>query len=145
MKNISSILIFFSPLFFAAASYGVDSIAYGDWNAAETWKNGDIPPADSTGSGVLCQNACDDTNFFYFNRDSAAGAINAGWSDGNYIMKSLNEDAVFTLYGTNSSNGVIKRQLQYCRRSGNFRYKCAHKSGNKQRQKSQYEKAPCFW
>lgn len=107
MKNISSIFIFFSPLFFAAASYGVDSIAYGDWNAAETWKNGDIPPADSTGSGVLCQNACDDTNFFYFERDSAAGAINAGWSDGNYIMKSLNEDAVFTLYGTNSSNGVI--------------------------------------
>ena len=107
MKNISSIFIFFSPLFFAAASYGVDSIAYGDWNAAETWKNGDIPPADSTGSGVLCQNACDDTNFFYFDRDSAAGAINAGWSDGNYIMKSLNEDAVFTLYGTNSSNGVI--------------------------------------
>ena len=107
MKNISSIFIFFSPLFFAAASYGVDSIAYGDWNAAETWKDGEIPPADSTGSGVLCQNACDDTNFFYFNRDSAAGAINTGWSDGNYIMKSLNEDAVFTLYGTNSSNGVI--------------------------------------
>ena len=107
MKNISSIFIFFSPLFFAAASYGVDSIAYGDWNAAETWRNGDIPPADSTGSGVLCQNACDDTNFFYFDRDSAAGAINTGWSDGNYIMKSLNEDAVFKLYGTNSSNGVI--------------------------------------
>ncbi len=107
MKNISSIFIFFSPLFFAAASYGVDSIAYGDWNAAETWKNGDIPPADSTGSGVLCQNACNDTNFFYFDRDSAAGAINTGWVDGNYIMKSLNEDAVFTLYGTNSSNGVI--------------------------------------
>lgn len=107
MKNISSIFIFFSPLFFAAASYGVDSIAYGDWNAAETWKDGEIPPADSTGSGVLCQNACDDTNFFYFDRDSAAGAINTGWSDGNYIMKSLNEDAVFTLYGTNSSNGVI--------------------------------------
>lgn len=107
MKNISSIFIFFSPLFFAAASYGVDSIAYGDWNAAKTWKDGYIPPADSTGSGVLCQNACNDTNFFYFDRDSAAGAINTGWSDGNYIMKSLNEDAVFTLYGTNSSNGVI--------------------------------------
>ena len=107
MKNISSIFIFFSPLFFAAASYGVDSIDYGDWNAAETWKDGYIPPADSTGSGVLCQNACDDTNFFYFDRDSAAGEINTGWSDGNYIMKSLNEDAVFTLYGTDSSNGVI--------------------------------------
>lgn len=107
MKTRVTVFVFCSLFFSSVLSYGVDTIAYGDWNAAQTWKNGAIPPADSTGSGVLCQNNCNETNFFYFDRDSAAGEINTGWVDGNYIMKSLNEDAVFTLYGKSSSNGVI--------------------------------------
>jgi len=104
MRNLLTSL---SLLAFVSASYAVDTVAYGDWNSATTWKDGVIPSGEGV-SGTLNGNNCNDSQFYYFDTDTSASQLNVGWSTGQYTIKSAGDNnPTFTLYGSNSANGVI--------------------------------------